>query len=334
MDYMVSVAGKLAIVGSTLARFLVRPQSVFEPERQSAILHLEEEIWRLVQTEPVDNAQILYLFERWLDTADTFDASSASTADISSPRRITRTPSGNKRKIGDEEKDLKDNARESAFIEYLIREASVLRKGDLLDDIANSRREVDGHEESLFFHLVRLSRDQVATYLLDKCRIDLETQNGLERRTALYEAVAARKKGLMLSILNSQFVSPSKYINISDINGNTALHHMVTLTDEDEATGDATVAELLTGILDHGPDIDATNYFGCTPIQWLIVQRDETTKSIADLETLCKAGAELNTKDVYGTCGISIAQKVFHKRWRGRHYHTYIHQTYICIYFL
>lgn len=310
----------LTIVDSPLVSFLVRPQ----PERHSAIFDLEEEIWRLAEDEPDNALTILSLLEQHIDAADKFDASSTSTADTSSPWGLTRTPTGNKRKIGDEEKDLKDNAQKLTLIDYAIREARERSIGDLLNYIANSRRKFDGYEESLFFHLVRLSRDKVAVYLLDKCRIKLETHNGPYERTALYEAVAARKKGLMLSILNNQFMSPSKYINIGDGYGDTALHHLVTLTDEDKSPNDATVSELLTGILEHGPDIDATNNFGSIPIQMLMVRGGESTERIGYLETLCKAGAELNTKDVYGTCANFLAQKVLHTRWRGRQYHTYI----------
>ena len=292
----------LTIVDSQLVRFLARPQ----PQRHSAILDLEDQIWHLAKYGPYNVLNMLSLIEQCIDAADKSDASSASTAETSSSGRTTRTPTGNKRKIRDEEKDLKDNAQTSTLIEYAIREAKERSKGNLLDCIANSRRKFNGHEESLFFHLVRLSHDKIAAYLLDKCRINLESQNGPEGRTALYEAVAAKKKGLMLNILNSQFMSPSKYINIGDADGDTALHYLLTFEAKDKATDDATVSELLTGILEHGPDIDATNKFGRTPLQWLILQGGQSIESIAYLEILCKAGAELNTKDVYGTCSISL----------------------------
>ncbi|KAH7303952.1 hypothetical protein B0I35DRAFT_454968 [Stachybotrys elegans] len=178
-----------------------------------------------------------------------------------------------------------------------------------------------GEYSILFVAICRGLRNDV-NYLLRQPSISLTGTYGPDRRTALFEAVLRKDLQVVKRMLRCPYVSPSQYINMGDLLGNTPLHRAMMNCDslpvrkakkevesESNDENDSVNLNILHELIQRGSNIDALNLAFRTPLHTAIngVLGPETTLCV---KQLLDEGAEVNTKDEYGDSPLHDACRV------------------------
>lgn len=159
-------------------------------------------------------------------------------------------------------------------------------------------------EYSLLYLAVHRGLVADVDFLLQQSEISLDFQSGSEQRTPLFEAVKSKNYVIARSILECPYgMVPSRYIEKPDAHGDTPLHTVVTNYAAWQNEQQPGTDSLLPLLLRHGANIDALNDRLQTPLHAVVATSRSSEYANRNHQLageLLEAGAEVNTRDVYG----------------------------------